>query len=93
MNVLILPAIAVFYAFLLFLYTSKKNKDGLSAVLLTLFGAEGMALMAIMLYDEIVISQEWWKFVILIGGILMYLIVAGSLEAFGIISYTPASKS
>ncbi len=78
MNVLILPVLMTIGVFLLFLFTSKKYKDGLSAVLLTLFGAEWVALMAIMLYNDVIISQEWWKFVILFG-ILIFLILGASL--------------
>ncbi len=90
MNTLILPAITLLIAFLFSLFLSKKNKDGLSAMLLILFGAEWAALMAIMLYNDVIISQEWWKFVILIG-ILISLILAESLEVFGKISYTRQS--
>ncbi|MFH1048818.1 MAG: hypothetical protein V1732_04100 [Patescibacteria group bacterium] len=88
MNILILPAIATIGAFLLFLLLSKKNKDGLSAVLLTLFGVEWVTLMAIMLYNEVVIPQEWWKLVILFG-ILMFLILGASFESFEKIPYNP----
>lgn len=88
MNILILPTIMTIGAFLLFLYTSKKYKDGLSAVLLTLFGVEWVALMAIMLYNDMVIPQELWK-VIVFSSISMIGIIAVAFEAFDKIPYTP----
>lgn len=85
MNELVLPTIVFLAVSLIFLYISKKkeNKDKLTAAMFTISSMVWVLLVAIMLYEDIVVtSQKWGTFNILVG-ILILLVVAESFECFG----------
>jgi len=84
MNEMILPTVVVLIIFLVFLLFSKQNEDIISILLYGILGILGMYWIAQMLYDDLIMPQEWWKEVTVLPGILIVLIIWATLDDFSI---------